>query len=220
MYVWHWGVVWSHLAYLVGGLELTAVITVTSMAIGSALGVGVAGARLSRWWPLRLAVGAYIEFVRGTPFLVQLLWLYYAIPIVTGLNYPSIVAAIAAGSLNIAAYNGELFRAGILAVPSGQQDAALALGMTRWAAFRRVTWPQALRIVLAPLGSTWVGLFKDTSLVSIIAVSELMYRAQTLAINTFRPAELYTAAAVIYFLVTYPQARFLDRTFKRLSVHA
>jgi polar amino acid transport system permease protein len=219
-YQWRFDVVWQALPFMLQGLGMTVLLTVISMAISLALGLLVSLARLSKSRLATVPAWAYTEFFRGTPFLVQLLWVYYSLPILTGLRFSSFVSGLIALSINLGAFIAEIFRAGITSIEKGQREAALALGMTWWQMMVRIILPQAVRRVIPPLGSMWVSLFKDTSLVSVIAVSELMYQAKLVSIDTYRPMEVYTVLAAIYFLVTYPQARFVDRLFQRHRVRA
>ena len=219
-YEWRFDVVAEELEFLLGGLGLTAGLSVLSMAASLVLGLLVSLARLSPWAPLRVVSSVYTDFLRGTPLLVQLLWIYYSLPILTGVTFSPFTSAAIALTLNLSAFVGEVYRAGIQSIGRGQREAALALGMSSWQAMRRVILPQSMRRVLPPLGSIWVSLFKDTALVSVIAVPELMYRGKVLSIETYRPVEIYTAVAIIYFLVTYPQARAVDWLFERIRVRA
>jgi polar amino acid transport system permease protein len=219
-YDWRFDVVADELDFLLGGLGLTAGLSVLSMAASLVLGLLISFARLSPWRPLRAVSSVYIDFLRGTPLLVQLLWIYYSLPILTGVTFSPFTSAAIALTLNLSAFVSEVYRAGIQSIGRGQREAALALGMSGWQAMRRIILPQSIRRVLPPLGSIWVSLFKDTALVSVIAVPELMYRGKVLSIETYRPLEIYTAVAIIYFLVTYPQARGVDWLFNRARVRA
>jgi polar amino acid transport system permease protein len=219
-YTWRFDVVAEELEFLLGGLGITAGLSVLAMAASLALGLLVSFARLAPWAPIRVVAVAYTDFLRGTPLLVQLLWVYYSLPILTGVTFSPFTSAVIALTLNLTAFVGEVYRAGIQSIGRGQSEAALALGMSHWQTMRRVILPQAIRRVLPPLGSIWVSLFKDTALVSVIAVPELMYRGKVLSIETYRPLEIYTAVAIIYFLVTYPQARAVDWLFERARVRA
>jgi polar amino acid transport system permease protein len=219
-YEWHFDVVAEELDFLLGGLGWTVGLSLLSMVASLALGLVICLARLSPLPPLRAIASAYTDFLRGTPLLVQLLWIYYSLPILTGITFSPFTSAIIALTLNLSAFVSEVYRAGIQSIGRGQREAALALGMSNWQALRRVILPQSIRRVLPPLGSIWVSLFKDTALVSVIAVPELMYRGKVLSIETYRPLEIYTAVALIYFLVTYPQARGVDWLFERARVRA
>jgi polar amino acid transport system permease protein len=219
-YQWHFEVVGESLQFLLGGLGLTVGLSLLSMAAGLVLGMLVTFARLALWRPLRVFASLYVDFLRGTPLLVQILWIYYSLPILTGVVFSPFVSAAIALSLNLSAFISEVYRAGIQSIGRGQREAALALGMSQWQAMRRVILPQSIRRVLPPLGSIWVSLFKDTAIVSVIAVPELMYRGKVLSIETYRPVEIYTIVAIIYFVVTYPQARTVDWLFERARVRA
>jgi polar amino acid transport system permease protein len=219
-YQWHFEVVGESLAFLLGGLGLTVGLSVLSMALSLVLGLLVSFARLAPWRLLRAIGSLYSDFLRGTPLLVQILWIYYSLPILTGVVFSPFVSATIALTLNLSAFISEIYRAGIQSIGRGQREAALALGMSQWQAMRRVILPQSIRRVLPPLGSVWVSLFKDTAIVSVIAVSELMYRGKVLSIETYRPVEIYTVVAIIYFLVTYPQARAVDWLFERARVRS
>lgn len=215
-YQWHFEVVWAHLPLLLSGLEETVVLTVISMALGLILGLLVALCRVRFTWSRPIIV-TYVEMFRTTPILVQLIWIYDVLPGV-GLRLNPFWSAVVALALNLGAYLSEIFRAGVLSVAKGQTQAGLALGMTRVQVARVVVLPQALRRVIPPLASIWVGLFKDTSLASAIAVAELSYQANKLAVQTYRPVEILTAVAVAYFVVTYPQARIARSLSTRLRV--
>jgi polar amino acid transport system permease protein len=141
------------------------------------------------------------------------------LPVATGLSFSPITTAIVALSLNVSAYNGETFRAGIASIRQGQSEAAYALGMTRWQATREIVLPQAVRRVLPVLASTWVSLFKDTSLVSVISVGELAYTSMRIRAQTYRVLEMLTAMAAIYWLLGYPQAKLVDWINRRYAVN-
>ena len=155
------------------------------MAIAVPCGIVVAALRLYAWAPVRAAATAYVELFRNLPLILVVFWAFYVLPILIGVGLSPLATGLAALALNVTAYNAETFRAGLNSIRRGQVEAAMALGMSRTQALRRVIVPQALRRVLPVLASTWVSLFKDTSLVSVIAVTELAYvamqiRAQTL----------------------------------------
>jgi ABC-type amino acid transport system permease subunit len=152
------------------------------------------------------------------PLILVVYWAFYVLPILTGLGLSPFLTGLAALALNVTAYNAETFRAGINSIRRGQIEAAMALGMSRPQALRRVVIPQALRRILPVLTSTWVSLFKDTSLVSVIAVSELAYVAMQVRAQTFRVLEMLTAMAVIYWLLGYPQAKLVDWLQRRYAV--
>ena len=217
-YTWHFEVVAENFFYLVTGLKLTIFICASSMALAIVLGLIIALARLSGIRLFSALATAYTEFFRSTPVYTQLIWIYYALPIVTGVTPPSLLTAIVAFALNLGAFLAEIYRAGIMSISRGQREAAFALGMTGAQAMRRVILPQAVTRVIPPLGSMWVSLFKDTSIVAMITVADLMYRSKVIAVKTYRPLEILTTTAIIYFLVTYPQSRGVDWLHEKLRV--
>jgi polar amino acid transport system permease protein len=217
-YQWNFSSVWEHLPDLLHGVLVTVEIAVLSMLLGLILALLICFARLSPVRAISIAARVYTEFFRDTPLLVQIIWVYFSLPILTGIRFTATISALIAFSLNIAAYGAEVFRAGIVALERGQTDAAYGLGMTWWQSMRRVVLPQAVRAVLPPLGNMWVAAFKDTSLLATIAVTELMYQGEIIVVQTYRPLEVYTVVALLYFLVVYPQARLVDRLYARMRV--
>lgn len=217
-YQWHFQVVFSNWPLLLEGLRMTIILTVLIFLIGIVLGLIIALIRYARIPIFSQLSTAYVEFFRTTPLYTQLVWLFYCLPILVGMSLPSFESAVIAFSLNFAAFQSEIFRAGILSLSRGQREAAYALGMTQVQALRRILVPQAINRVIPPTASMWVGLFKDTAIVSLIAVADLMYRARQLVTDTYRPLEVLTVTAVMYFIVTYPQARFVDYLDHRFRV--
>jgi polar amino acid transport system permease protein len=213
-----WSVVWQHRDALVAGTETTFLLTIATMAIAVPCGIVVAVLRLYAWRPMRALATGYVELFRNLPLILVVYWAFYVLPILTGLGLSPLATGLAALSLNVTAYNAETSRAGINSIRRGQVEAAMALGMTRAQALRRVIVPQALRRILPVLASTWVSLFKDTSLVSVIAVTELAYVSMQVRAQTFRVLEMLTAMAVLYWLLGYPQAKLVDWMQRRMKV--
>lgn len=214
-----WGVVWQHRDALAAGTATTVFLTVATMAIAVPCGILLALLRLYAWTPLATLATAYVELFRNLPLILVVFVAFYVLPILTGLSGLSPLATgLVALALNVSAYNSETFRAGINSIRRGQVEAALALGMTRAQALRRIVLPQAVRRITPVLASTWVSLFKDTSLVSVIAVSELAYTAMQVRAQTFRVLEMLTAMAVVYWLLGYPQAKLVDWIQRRYAV--
>jgi len=203
-YEWAWRVIPRAIPVLIRGLQLTVEITLIVIALGFLVGVVVAGARLSRNPLISKPVALYIEFFRGTPALVQLVWVYYCLPIVLGLELPSFASIVVALTLNVAAFYGEAIRAGIQAIPRDQTEAADILGFSYVDKMRFVVLPQAFRIIIPVALSQSISLFKDTSLVSTLGVADLMYQARVLSTETYRPLEILTVAALIYFVLAFP----------------
>lgn len=205
-YEWHFEVVWENLPIMLSGIWLTVLLSILSMALGASLGMVVALARLSPWSFLRFLAYCYTELFRTTPLLIQIVWVYYVLPLVTGITMSPFQSGLVAIGLNIAAFMAEIYRAGITSVDRGQTEASLALGMTPAQLMRRILIPQAITRMIPPIGTMWISLFKDTSLVSAIGVTELRYQARFLAVDTYRPVEIFTICALIYFLITFPQS--------------
>ena len=215
---------WSFGQYspvLVRGAMVTVALTVSGFLLAMSLGLPLAMSRLYGPWPLRWAASVYVEFFRGIPVLLLLFFLYYGIPEVgqrLGLPFSLKLNAFAVGvlgfGLNYAAYEAEIYRAGIASIPIGQWEAGASLGMTRLHIFRRIILPQAVRVILPPMTNDFVALFKDTSVVSVIAVSELMKQYQTMANDHLQYVEIGAMTAVLYLLMSVPLAqlsRYLER---------
>jgi His/Glu/Gln/Arg/opine family amino acid ABC transporter permease subunit len=205
-YQFDWSVVFSRdmITVVLIGLRYTLLVSVLSLGFGNLVGLIAALMRISRKPPLTQIAYIYIDFFRTTPALVQLIWIFYVLPILVGVEFSPITSGVIALSLNSGAFLAEIFRGGIESIAKGQSDAASVLGLTRWKAFVYVLLPQALRRVLPATGNVLIGLIKDSSLLTVIAVPELTYQFQTDVARTFRPLELYTALAFMYFVITYP----------------
>jgi polar amino acid transport system permease protein len=213
-----WSVVWLNAGALAQGTALTVVLAVATMALAIPGGILLALMRLSGSRALSGASASFTELFRNLPLILVIYAAYYIMPIALGVAFSPFTTGLAALCLNVSAYNGETFRAGIASIRKGQSEAALALGMSRWQAMRDIVLPQAIRRVLPVLASTWVSLFKDTSLVSVIAVSELAYTAMRIRSQNFRVLEMLTAMAAIYWALGYPQAKLVDWLNRRFGV--
>lgn len=192
-----------YLPLLLKATLVTIKISVLGMALAIVLGLTLALVRLYGIPPLRWLSVAYIEVVRGTPLLIQLYMIYYGLPNV-GIRLNAFVAAVLGLGLNYAAYEAENYRAGIQAVPGGQMEAALSLGMGRWLALRSIIIPQAVRIVIPPVTNDFIALFKDSSLVSVITMVELTKEYGMLALTTYDYMGLGLITAALYFGLSYP----------------
>jgi His/Glu/Gln/Arg/opine family amino acid ABC transporter permease subunit len=175
----------------------------SALVLGLVVGLLVALLRMNRRLWVKRAATAYVELFRGTPALVQLFILYFGLTAV-GIEFSSFQAAMIGLGLNASAYLSEVYRAGIQAVPGGQREAALTIGMTRYQVMRWVILPQAVRIVLAPIGNIAIALLKDTSVASLIATPDLMLRAQDLSSVYFMPLETYLIVGAMYFVMCFP----------------
>lgn len=215
-YNWNFGIVLSNIPFLLEGLKVTIIVSLISMVLASIIGLIAALMRLSKIGILDRIAILYVDFFRSVPLMVVLIWLYYCLPILIGLNLPAIASGVTGLSLYMGAYMAEIYRGGIMSIARGQREAALALGMTSTQAMRRIVLPQAVVRMLPPIGSTFISLFKESALVSTIEVAELMRRAHNLTAYTFRASEVFIVVAFLYFLVTYPQAIFVNFLHSRL----
>jgi His/Glu/Gln/Arg/opine family amino acid ABC transporter permease subunit len=185
------------------------------MGVGIVIGLVVALIRLSKLRGVYHLATLYIDFFRSTPVLVQLIWIYYCLPIITGRSFSAFASGAIALSLYAGSFLAEIFRAGILSISKGQTEAALALGMTTSQTLRRIIVPQAVTRMLPPVGSMFISLFKESSLASSIAVAELMWQAQALIAFLFRPMEIFTLTALLYFILTFPQSLWVNYLHRR-----
>ena len=209
-------IVWQNLPLLVGGIWTTLLLVVVALALGSLIGLMVcAGALIGDGFVRRLALG-YVGVFRGLPETVIVFWLYYCGPLILNAKLTAFEAGTIALAVPSGAYLAEIFRAGILAVPRGQFDAARAVGLGPFWLARDVIAPQALRVMIPPILGIVTILIKNSALVSAIGVEELFYRATVLAGQTFRHFELLTAAALIYFALILPLSILVQRQEKRL----
>ena len=223
-YEFAWGVVAEYKVWLWEGVQLTLEVAIVSMAFAMVLGLPIALMRMSPIWAVRTLASLYISIFRAIPPLVFILWMYYGVTLVTGLNIEAFWSGVICLTLQYAAWLSEIYRSGLQAIDKGQREAALSTGLSRTRAFARVIWPQAWRIIIPPMANNFVGIVKDSSLVGIIGVNELMRQSQIAVSLTFRPFELYTAAMVIYIILTLVIARFASfleqRAARSLSVKA
>jgi polar amino acid transport system permease protein len=203
-YTWRFDVVWDYRAVFLRGVLVTGELTGGALVLGLALGLALGMAKGSRLWILRVPATVYVEFFRSTPTLVQLVWIYYSMPILTGLQLSSTVSVIVGLGLNAAAYFAEIFRAGIASIDRGQMHAAQSIGMRYSQAMRRIILPQAIRRMVPPFMNEVANLIKLSTLASVLAVSELLHEAQNLITNTFRPLEVYTTLAIVFAIIIFP----------------
>jgi polar amino acid transport system substrate-binding protein len=204
-------------AILLQSAGMTIFLSVASMPIAIVLGLFVALGRLYGPGPLRATLGAYVEALRGTPVMLQLYVIYFLLPELLPFRLEAHVAAIVGLAINYSAYEAEIYRAGLQAIPRGQMEAALSLGMTRAAALRRVVVPQAVRIVIPPVTNDFIALFKDTSVCSVIAVTELTKQYNVLANSTGAIVELAAMTGLMYLAMSYPLSLLARRMERRLA---
>lgn len=204
------------LAAAVTTLQVLAGAAALSLTLGLVLGQGLSS---HRWW-VRLPTRLYVDFFRLTPILVQILAVFFLLPALTGNRVNTLYSGILALGLNYAAFFAEVFKAGIASIERGQWEAADAMGMTRLQVLRRVIYPQGLRRMLPPIGNMLITLTKDTSLVSVIGVSELLNTSQSVGSQTFRNIEALLFISLFYLAVTIPLALLTTRLHNRQVVNA
>jgi polar amino acid transport system permease protein len=213
-----WSVVWDNRDRLLAGAAMTVGLTAATMALALPGGLILACLRLSPFRAVRGAATSFVEFFRATPLILQLYWMFYVLPAFFDVQLSEWATAIVGLVCNVSSFNAETFRAGIRSIRPGQWHAGLALGMGGPQVFFRIVLPQAAMRVLPALATTWVSLFKDTSLVSVIAVADLSYVALKLRAETYRILEVLTAMAALYWLMGYPQAKLCDWVHRRYRV--
>lgn len=201
---------------LVGASAMTVVLAVISFPLAILIGLSVAVGRLYGPGWLRLPLTAYVEFLRGTPLMLQLYFLYFLLPEV-GINLPALPTAILGLAVNYSAYESEIYRAGLQAIPEGQLEAALSLGMSRGQAIRRIIVPQAVRIVIPPVVNDFIALFKDTSVCSVVTIVELTKQFSVLSRSTQAIVEMMLMTCALYLLMSYPLSLISRRLEKRLG---
>ena len=204
MYEWDFGFLWKYCTLLVGGIGYTLLFTVICVLGGLAIGLVAGLGRLSSHKFVTAPLRAFVEVFRCTPVLVQLVWFYYALPVLTGIEMSAPVAAALCLSLYGGAFYSEIIRGGIISTDIGQTEAGQAIGMTRGQVMRRIILPQAFRKMIPPLVNQSILQLKNTSLLMVLAVPDLLYQGQVIAHDTYRPLEVYTFIAIAYFVMLFP----------------
>ena len=211
--------------FFLEGVRNTLIIAFFTVLLGTILGTVMAMARMSRIKPLKWIATAYIEFFRGTPLMVQLMFIFYGLPMI-GVSFPEVsfipdfdrfAAGIVAMSLNSCAYVAEIIRSGIQAVDKGQMEAARSLGFHHKQAMTLVILPQAVRNILPALGNEFVTIIKESSIVSVIGIADLMYRAKGVIAKTYNSLECLAVAAIIYFILTFVGGRLISLMERKMS---
>jgi polar amino acid transport system permease protein len=217
MYQWNFDIVWSYRWLFVTGAAVTIGLTIAVVVLGLVIGLIAGIAQLARSPILRWSSWLYIEMFRLTPLLVLLLWFYYALPIMAGIKLDAVTAAVVTLSLYGGSFYAEVIRGGIVSIEPGQTEAGLALGMTPARVMRRIVLPQAIKRMIPPLMNQSIIQFKNTSLVSVLAVPDLLYQGQVIAMDTYRALEVYTVIAAIYFVVLLPLTAIVKRAERHLA---
>lgn len=204
---------------LLEGAAITVEISALSVFFGLLIGCFVGIARLCNVHLLRLLANFYVDFIRGTPLLVQIFLVYFALPGIIGHRVDPFVAAISACSINSGAYVAEIFRAGIQSIDKGQMEAGRSLGMTWVQTMRYIIIPQAFKRIIPPLGNEFIAMLKDSSLVSVIGFEELTRRGQLIIARTYASFEIWLAVAVIYLVMTFAVARLVGALERRYDTN-
>ena len=197
-----WNVIINNFPLLLQGALVTVEITAMSVGCGFLIGLLVALAGLSRFTIVRLLSKCYVDIIRGTPLLVQIFLIYFALPMLTGQRTDPFIAAVTACSINSGAYVSEIFRAGIQSIDKGQMEAGRSLGLSWVQTMRYIIMPQAFRAIIPPLGNEFIAMLKDSSLVSVIGFEELTRRGQLIIAKTYASFEIWGAVAIIYLVMT------------------
>ncbi len=216
-YQWDFAVVVENLPVLLRGVRLTLALWGLSFAVGLALGFVISLARVSGRGRFNGPAIADVEVFRNTPVLIQLIWFYYAFPILLGQQLSPFTAAALGLTLNTAAYAAEIFRGGIQSIARGQWEGARALGMRHHTILRRIVLPQVIKRMLPALTNRGIELAKVTSLASVLTVQEIMYQGRLLSSTYYRPLEILTVVAMVYFVLIYPGSWLSARLERRLA---
>lgn len=212
-------------SFFTEGIVNTLIIAAFSVLLGTLLGTVMATMRMGRIAPLRWLAVAYIEFIRGTPLMVQLMFIFYGLPMI-GIKIPDLswipnfsrfAAGIVAMSMNSCAYVAEIIRSGIQAVDIGQTEAARSVGFSSGEAMRLVVLPQAVKNILPALGNEFVTVIKESSIVSVIGIADLMFRTNDIIALSYRSLECLAVAAVLYFIMTFISSRLISLAERRMS---
>jgi polar amino acid transport system permease protein len=216
-YAWDFSFLWAYRGLILTGLGVTIAYTIVTILFGLMIGLVTGLLRLSRNPVITAPLVAYVEIFRCTPLLVQIVWFYYALPVVLGIDIPAHIAATLVLSLYTGAFYAEIIRGGVNSIERGQWDAARAIGMRRRQVMRHVILPQAVKRMIPPFMNQSIIQLKNTSLVSTIAVADLLYQGTIITAATYRPLEVYTMVACIYFLVLFPLTLAAQQIERRLA---
>ncbi len=214
-----WSVVWSALPILLEGAKMTLWISILGLVGGLIIGLIAGFARAFGGWVSNHIALVFIEIIRGTPIVVQVMFIYFALPMmVSGLRIDPFTAAVVTIVINSGAYIAEITRGAVLSINNGFREAGLALGLSRKATLRYIIMPLALRRMLPPLGNQWIVSIKDTSLFIVIGVAELTRQGQEIIAGNFRAMEIWSAVAVIYLIITLALSFAMRRLERKLKI--
>ncbi|MGO1539717.1 MAG: amino acid ABC transporter permease [Leucobacter sp.] len=213
----NWAGVVEFLPALLTGLYYTLLVSIVGIGIGFVIGAFVGLGRITKIKPLYWLSTAFVELIRGTPVLVQAIWIFFALPLIISYTLPSLVAGIIVIALNSGAYIAEIVRGAVQSVDKGQMEAGRSLGMGKHTTMLNVIWPQAFKRMIPPLGNQFIISIKDTSLLSVILVPELIFQGRMIAASHFNAVEIYTTVAAFYLVITLSLSKVLSIIEKRLE---
>jgi len=211
-------VIWESIPLLLTGLKWTIVITIFGLLSGFILGATSGLMKLSKNAIIRKLAGAYVESVRGTPLMVQVMFIYFGLPLAIGMRIPPIIAGITAIGINAGAYIAEIFRGAFQSIERGQMEAGRSIGLTRLQTMYYIIWPQAFKRMIPPLGNQFIISLKDTSILVVVGVGELTRTGQEIIAGNFRAFEIWLTVAVMYLVMTMSIAKILNGLEKKLEI--
>jgi len=211
-------VMWESVPILLTGVKLTIIITVLGLLLGFVLGASSGLMKISRNFFLKKIAGAYIESIRGTPIMVQVMFIYFGLPLALGMRVPPMMAGVVAIGINSGAYIAEIVRGAFQSIERGQMEAGRSIGLNHFQAMYYVIWPQAFKRMIPPLGNQFIISLKDTSLLVVVGVGELTRTGQEVIASNFRAFEVWLTVAVMYFVMTMSIAKFLNYIERRLEI--
>ncbi len=214
-----YSVMWESVPMLLTGVKLTILITVFGLLIGFALGALSGLMKISRNLLLRKIAGVYIESIRGTPIMVQVMFIYFGLPLALGMRIPPIVAGISAIAVNSGAYIAEIVRGAFQSIERGQTEAGRSIGLTHFQTMYYIIWPQAFRRMIPPLGNQFIISLKDTSLLVVVGVGELTRTGQEIIASNFRAFEVWLTVAIMYLIMTLSLSRVLNYIEKKMDIN-
>ncbi|PZE19639.1 ectoine/hydroxyectoine ABC transporter permease subunit EhuD [Paenibacillus xerothermodurans] len=218
--MWDWEYVIEILPELLAALKMTVTATICGFVVACAGGLFFAGAARSGWKVLSLSAKGVIAFIRNTPLLVQVFFLYYSLPVVTGVSLTAFQAGIIGLGLHYSTYLSEVYRSGIEAVPKGQWEAALALNFSKVKTWTNIILPQAIPPIIPVLGNYLLVMFKETPVLSAITLVELMLTAKNIVADSYRVFEPYTLVGILFLAISYPASLLIQRLEKRMQLPA
>ena len=211
-------VMWESVPILLQGVKYTLIITAGGLLFGFIIGAITGLMKLSRNLLVSKLAGIYIETIRGTPLMVQVMFLYFGLPLALGMRIPPLTASIIAISVNAGAYIAEVVRGAIQSIEKGQVEAGRSIGLDRYQTMRYIIWPQAFRRMIPPLGNQFIISLKDTSLLVVIGMGELTRTGQEIIAENFRAFEVWLTVAILYLMMTRTLSYVLSKVEQRVSV--